>query len=125
VDLIETAEAVLGSGFTCSLVRVFFRALRLIATVPVCRAASGPVAGDLEFELEQSLQFHGGSCLDIRGQLSSLSILWLLGGFLGVRAMNFCSLFGGKIRKICFRKNKRKPFSSYRKQISSFHLYSE
>ena len=31
----------------------FSRARRLIATVPVCRAALGPVAGDLEVELEQ------------------------------------------------------------------------
>lgn len=33
----------------------FSRALRLIATVPACRGALGPVAGDLEVELEQRL----------------------------------------------------------------------
>lgn len=89
--------------FTCSLVGGFSREFALIATVLVYRGALGPVAGDLDLELEQSLQFHDGSCLDRRGQFHSPSVLWLLGEFLRVRATNFSSLFG-KIGKICFRK---------------------
>lgn len=101
--------------FTCSLVGGFSREFALIATVLVYRGALGPGAGDLDLELEQSLQFHDGSCLDSRGQFHSPSVLWLLGEFLKSQGYKLQQLVW-KNRKNLFQKKIIKIFFSYRKQ---------
>lgn len=84
------------------------------------------MTGDVEIELEQSLQFHDGSCLDTRGQFNFPSMLWLLGEFLGVRAMNVSSLFGEKKMEKSVSEKIIKIFVFLQEtHISSFHTYSE
>lgn len=110
-------EVVLGRDFTCSLVGGFSRALRLMATVPVCRAAWGPVAGDLEVELEQRVSsFMLGAVLIAQDNLVLPQFCGCLEHFLESGLWTSAACLEKNSEK-CFRKKERKQKekSSYRK----------
>lgn len=89
-----------------------------MATVPVCRAAWGPVAGDLEVELEQRVSsFMLGAVLIAPDNLVLPQFCGCLEHFLesGLRTSAACL---EKNLEKCFRKKERKKkekSSSYRK----------